>query len=324
MKLTDRIYVAGHKGLVGSAIIRLLNEKGYENIIVADSSELDLRVQKNVRDFFQKEKPQYVFMAAAKVGGIIANKTYGAEFIYDNLSIQNNVIHEAYLNKTEKLLFLGSSCIYPKHAAQPIREEYFMTGPLEPTNAPYAIAKIAGIEMCKAYNIQYGCRFISAMPTNLYGPGDNYNLQNSHVLPALLRKFHEAKMNSDPTVSVWGTGTPRREFLHVDDAAEACYFLMQEYEGESIVNIGCGIDHSIGEMAQAIKDITGFKGELIFDTFKPDGMMRKLLDVNKIQQLGWTHSIGLKTGLTDTYEDFSKNYAHYISKNHRGSAPVNV
>ena len=324
MKLTDKIYIAGHNGLVGSVIVRLLEEKGYENIVVADSTQLDLRIQADVSAFFKKEKPQYVFMAAAKVGGIIANKTYGGEFIYDNLSIQNNVINEAYLNKTEKLLFLGSSCIYPKHAAQPIREEYFMTGPLEPTNAPYAMAKIAGIEMCKAYNVQYGCRFISVMPTNLYGPGDNYNLQNSHVLPALLRKFHEAKINNDTSVTVWGTGTPRREFLHVDDAAAACYFLMQEYEEESIVNIGCGIDHSIGEMAEAIKEITGFTGALNFDTTKPDGMMRKLLDVNKIQQLGWTHAIGLKTGLTETYMDFSSNYAYYISKNHRSSAPVNV
>ncbi len=310
--------------MVGSAIIRLLKKKGFENLVIADSGQLDLRVQNDVSDFFRKEKPQYVFMAAAKVGGIIANKTYGAEFIYDNLAIQNNIINEAYLNNTEKLLFLGSSCIYPKHAAQPIREEYFMTGPLEPTNAPYAMAKIAGIEMCRAYHAQYGCRFISAMPTNLYGPGDNYNLQNSHVLPALLRKFHEAKMNNDPSVTVWGTGTPRREFLHVDDAASACYYLMQNYEEDSIVNVGCGIDHSIGEMALAIKDITDFRGEVIFDTTKPDGMMRKLLDVNKIQQLGWSHAIELEKGISDTYKDFSKNYSYYIAKNHRTGAALNV
>ena len=302
---------------MGSAIVRLLLKKGYENLVTADSGELDLRDQEKVKAFFHREKPQFVFLAAAKVGGIMANKTYGGEFIFDNLSIQNNIIHEAFRNKTEKLLFLGSSCIYPKHAAQPIREEYFMTGPLEPTNAPYAIAKIAGIEMCRAYNQQYGCSFISAMPTNLYGPGDNYDLNNAHVLPSLIRKFHEAKLNREPTVTGWGTGTPRREFLHVDDAAAACYFLMKGYEDPGIINIGCGIDHSIREMAEAIKNITGFTGELIFDETKPDGMMRKLLDVGKIHDLGWTHSMGLNSGLVATYEDFRNNYDHYISKKHR-------
>ena len=310
--------------MVGSAIVRLLEKEGYSNIITANSTELDLRNQQAVKQFFQQEKPQYVFLAAAKVGGIVANNSYGGEFIYDNLAIQNNVIHEAYLNNTIKLLFLGSSCIYPKHAAQPIREEYFMTGPLEPTNSPYAMAKIAGIEMCRAYNIQYGCRFISAMPTNLYGPGDNYDLHNSHVLPALLRKFHEAKMNNEPSVTIWGTGTPRREFLHVDDAAAACYFLMQEYEDSSIVNIGCGIDHSIGEIAEAIKHIIGFRGELKFDDTKPDGTMRKLLDVSKIQNMGWTHQRGLALGLEETYNDFSNNYTYYITKKHRSRMSENV
>ena len=324
MNLSDKIYIAGHKGLVGSAIVRLLEKEGYSNIITANSTKLDLRNQQAVKQFFQQEKPQYVFLAAAKVGGIVANNSYGGEFIYDNLAIQNNVIHEAYLNNTIKLLFLGSSCIYPKHAAQPIREEYFMTGPLEPTNSPYAMAKIAGIEMCRAYNVQYGCRFISAMPTNLYGPGDNYDLHNSHVLPALLRKFHEAKMNNEPSVTIWGTGTPRREFLHVDDAAAACYFLMQEYEDSSIVNIGCGIDHSIGEIAEAIKHIIGFKGELKFDDTKPDGTMRKLLDVSKIQNMGWTHQRGLALGLEETYNDFSNNYTYYITKKHRSRMSENV
>lgn len=324
MNFNDRIYVAGHKGLVGRAIVRLLQRKGYRYIITCDSSELDLREQHAVRKFFQHEKPQYIFMAAAKVGGILANNTYGGEFIYDNLAIQNNVIHEAYKNQVEKLLFLGSSCIYPKHAKQPIKEEYFMTGPLEPTNLPYAMAKIAGIEMCRAYQRQYGSRFISVMPTNLYGPGDNYDLQNAHVLPALLRKFHEAKVNGAPSVTVWGTGTPRREFLHVDDAAEACFFLMQEYEEPEIINIGCGEDHSIREMAEAIKKITGYKGRIIFDKSKPDGTMQKLLDVRKINKLGWKHSTDLLTGLKDTYEDFSARYQFYISQKHRSPVHEHV
>ncbi|MEJ7610089.1 MAG: GDP-L-fucose synthase [Ferruginibacter sp.] len=324
MNLSDKIYIAGHKGLVGSAIIRLLQKKGYTNLVTADSKTLDLREQAAVRDFFRQEKPKYIFMAAAKVGGIMANKTYGGEFIYDNLAIQNNVIHEAYKQNTEKLLFLGSSCIYPKHAAQPIREESFMTGPLEPTNSPYAMAKIAGVEMCRAYNVQYGCRFISVMPTNLYGPGDNYDLQNAHVLPALIRKFHEAKMNDHKTVTVWGTGNPRREFLHVDDAAEACLFLMHEYEDPSIINIGCGTDHSIREMAEAIKMITGYTGEIIFDKSKPDGTMQKLLSVKKINDLGWKYSTDQLNGLRDTYSDFSNRYEHYIQKKHTGSLPYDV
>ena len=324
MNINDRIYVAGHNGLVGSAIVRLLKKKGYRYIITIDSASLDLRDQLAVRKFFQLEKPQYVFLAAAKVGGIMANKMFGAEFIYDNLSVQNNVIHESYHNGVEKLLFLGSSCIYPKHAAQPIKEEYFMTGALEPTNAPYAMAKIAGIEMCKAYHTQYGCRFISVMPTNLYGPGDNYDLQNAHVLPALIRKFHEAKINNQPTVTVWGTGTPRREFLYVDDAASACYFLMNSYEDSTIVNIGCGEDFSIKEMAETVKEITGYTGELFFDTTKPDGTMQKLLDVNKLNSEGWKHSINLSEGLVETYTDFCNNYEYYVNRKRTTTLQENV
>jgi GDP-L-fucose synthase len=311
MKLTDKIYVAGHAGLVGSALVRLLQRKGFEHIITRTSSELDLRDQKQVDDFFKSEKPDYVFMAAAKVGGIMANNTYPADFIYDNLAIQNSVIHAAYVHGVKKLLFLGSSCIYPKNAPQPIHESYLMTGFLEPTNAPYAIAKIAGITMCQSYHRQYGCRFISVMPTNLYGPGDNYNLQNAHVLPALIRKFHEAKLNDAPSVTIWGTGKPRREFLHVDDAAMACYFLMKKYESPEIINIGSGMDHTIKEMALMIKDITGYNGELVFDETKPDGTPRKLLDVQKINDLGWKATIDLQEGLTSTYADFSAHYEHY-------------
>lgn len=311
MKFTDKIYVAGHAGLVGSALVRLLQRKGFEHIITRTSSELDLRDQKQVDDFFKSEKPDYVFMAAAKVGGIMANNTYPADFIYDNLAIQNSVIHAAYVHGVKKLLFLGSSCIYPKNAPQPIHESYLMTGFLEPTNAPYAIAKIAGITMCQSYHRQYGCRFISVMPTNLYGPGDNYNLQNAHVLPALIRKFHEAKLNDAPSVTIWGTGKPRREFLHVDDAAMACYFLMQKYESPEIINIGSGMDHTIKEMALMIKDITGYNGELVFDETKPDGTPRKLLDVQKINDLGWKATIDLQEGLTSTYADFSAHYEHY-------------
>lgn len=314
MNLSDKIYVAGHTGLVGSAIMRLLMAKGYTDIITAPSSALDLREQREVRIFFETHKPRFVFMAAAKVGGIMANSTYCGQFIYDNLVIQNNVIHEAYKNGTEKLLFLGSSCIYPKFAEQPIKEEALMTGTLEPTNSPYAMAKIAGIEMCRAYRAQYGCNFISVMPTNLYGPGDNYDLQNAHVLPALIRKFHEAKLHNSPAVTVWGTGTPRREFLHADDAAQACYFLMQQYNEKDIVNIGCGHDHSIKEMAEKIKEISGYAGSLVFDTSVPDGTMRKLLDVSKIRALGWQHTIGLEQGLAATYADFSSKYAYYTMK----------
>ena len=324
MNINDKIYVAGHNGLVGSAILRQLQQKGFRYIITENSADLDLREQTAVRKFFQKEKPQYVFLAAAKVGGIMANKTYGAEFIYDNLAVQNNVIHEAYRSKVEKLLFLGSSCIYPKLANQPIKEEYFMTGALEPTNAPYAMAKIAGIEMCKAYHDQYGCRFISVMPTNLYGPEDTYDLENAHVLPALIRKFHEAKIKNEASVNIWGTGKPRREFLHVDDAASACIFLMNEYDDPSIINIGCGKDYSIKEMAEALKNITGFKGKLVFDLDKPDGTMQKLLDVSKLNKQGWKHSINLLEGLTLTYEDFNNRYEYYISKKRINGLQENV
>lgn len=324
MDINDKIYIAGHNGLVGSAILKLLQQKGFRYLITESSADLDLRDQVATRKFFQREKPQYVFLAAAKVGGIMANKTYGAEFIYDNLAVQNNVIHEAYKNGVEKLLFLGSSCIYPKQAKQPIKEEYFMTGALEPTNAPYAMAKIAGIEMCKAYNQQYGCKFISVMPTNLYGPGDNYDLENAHVLPALIRKFHEAKINNVPTVSVWGTGKSRREFLHVDDAAAACIFLMENYEDASIINIGCGVDYSIKEMAETIKEITGFTGDLVFDTSKPDGTMQKLLDVSKLNKLGWKHAVHLAAGLPATYKDFSERYQYYINKKRTNTQTINV
>ena len=317
MKLTDKIYIAGHRGLVGSAILRLLTGLGYTQLITRTSKELDLREHQPVREFFETEKPQYVILAAAKVGGIYANNTYPAEFIYDNLAVQNNIIHESYRTGVTKLLFLGSSCIYPKNALQPIREEYLLTGALEPTNEAYAIAKIAGIKMCEYYHKQYGCRFISAMPTNLYGPGDNYDLQNSHVLPALIRKFHEAKINNADNVTVWGTGSPRREFLHVDDMAKACYFLMQEYEHPEIVNIGLGNDHTIAEMANIIKEITGFNGKLVFDDSKPDGTPRKLLNVDRINALGWKAAIDLKDGIRNTYEDFTANYDYYISKKHK-------
>jgi GDP-L-fucose synthase len=314
MKITDKIYVAGHTGLVGSAIIRLLKKKGYLQIVTRTSEELDLRDQKLVSDFFETEQPQYVFLAAAKVGGIMANQTYPADFIYDNLAIQNNIIHSAYKHSVEKLLFLGSSCIYPKNAPQPIEEDYLMTGVLEPTNDAYAIAKIAGIKMCQAYHRQYGCRFISVMPTNLYGQGDNYNLQNAHVLPALLRKFHEAKLNKDATVTVWGTGKPRREFLHVDDAAMACYFLMQRYESPEIINVGSGLDYTIKEMATTIKKITNYPGNIIFDEAKPDGTPRKLLNIDKIRALGWKAVIDLEEGLASTYNNFEKNYFYYTNQ----------
>ncbi len=323
MKLTDKIYVAGHNGLVGSAIVRLLTQKGYTNIISRNSDELDLRDQKLVSDFFEKEQPAFVFMAAAKVGGILANQTYPADFIYDNLSIQSNIIHSSYKWGVEKLLFLGSSCIYPKNAPQPIEEDYLMTGFLEPTNDAYAIAKIAGIKMCQSYHKQYGCRFISVMPTNLYGQGDHYHLQNAHVLPALLRKFHEAKLNNDPTVTVWGTGKPRREFLHVDDAAMACYFLMQRYESSEIINIGSGIDHTIKEMATIIKKITNYSGQIVFDESKPDGTPRKLLNVDKLSTLGWKSVIDLEEGLTSTYNNFEKNYYFYTHQPHSFS-PINI
>lgn len=309
MEKASKIYIAGHRGMVGSAIFRKLEKEGYSNLLTRTSSELDLRDQKAVTDFFLKEKPDYVFLAAAKVGGIIANNTFRADFLFDNLSIQNNVIHQSYLNGVKKLMFLGSSCIYPKHAAQPIREEYLLTGLLETTNEPYAIAKIAGIKMCEAYRSQYGCNFISVMPTNLYGFNDNYHPQNSHVLPALIRKFHEAKLNSAEHVTILGTGSPRREFLFSDDLANACYYLMQNYDEPGMINVGTGEDITIQELALLIQKIIGFEGDLVFDPSKPDGTPRKLLDVSKLHSKGWKHEIDLEQGIRMVYDDFIKNYA---------------
>lgn len=303
-----KIYVAGHRGLVGSAILRKLQAEGYSNIVTRTHQELDLTNQQEVYQFFETERPEYVFLAAAKVGGILANSTYPADFIRENLLIQTNVIDAAYRYGVKKLLFLGSSCIYPKFAPQPIKEEYLLTGALEPTNEPYAIAKIAGIKMCQAYNKQYGTNFISVMPTNLYGPGDNFDLETSHVLPALIRKFHEAKVARAPHVVVWGTGTPRREFLHVDDLADACLFLMNNYDSSEIINIGVGKDLTIVELANLIKEIVGYKGEIVFDTSKPDGTPRKLLDVSKLFNLGWRPRIRLEDGIRSTYEWFVRNY----------------
>ena len=307
MNKSDKIFVAGHRGMVGSAIVRKLKMDGYNNILVRNSKELDLRNQLHVDDFFQSEKPDYVFLAAAKVGGILANNTYKASFMYDNLSIQNNVIHAAYKNHVKKLLFLGSSCIYPKFADQPIREESLLTSELEPTNEPYAIAKIAGLKMCQFYSEQYDCNFISLMPTNLYGPNDNFDLKNSHVLPALLRKFHEAKMNKNSSVSLWGTGNPLREFLHVNDLAKACIHFMLSYNEKSPVNIGTGKDISIHDLATEIKKIVGFEGEIIWDKNKPDGTPRKLLDVTKAKQFGWESSITLLDGIRMTYDWYVQN-----------------
>jgi GDP-L-fucose synthase len=301
-----KIYVAGHRGMVGSAILRKLQAEGYSNLVIRSSQELDLRNQQAVADFFNSEKPDYVFLAAAKVGGIVANNTYRADFLYENLAIQNNVIHQAYLLGVKKLLFLGSSCIYPKLAPQPLKEEYLLTGLLEPTNEPYAIAKIAGIKLCDAYRDQYGCNFISVMPTNLYGYNDNYHPENSHVLPALIRKFHEAKTSGGTSVTVWGTGSPLREFLFADDLADACYFLMQEYNEAGLVNIGTGHDLSIKDLALLIKKVVGFTGDLVFDTSKPDGTPRKLLDVSKLHILGWKNRIALQEGLALAYQDFLK------------------
>ena len=298
--------------MVGSAIVRKLQAEGYTTIITRTSSELDLRNQAAVADFFDQERPEYVFLAAAKVGGILANNTYRAEFLYDNLMIESNIIHSAYKTGVTKLLFLGSSCIYPKLAPQPLKEEYLLSGYLESTNEPYAIAKITGIKLCEAYRSQYGCNFISAMPTNLYGPNDNYDLQGSHVLPALIRKFHEAKINDQPTVEVWGTGSPMREFLHADDLAEACFFLMESYSGELFVNIGTGEDVTIREVAELIKEIVGFEGELRWNTEKPDGTPRKLMDVSRLHKLGWKHKTDLKQGLEQTYQDFLANEVLYI------------
>ncbi len=303
MNKQDKIYVAGHKGMVGSAIVRKLQQEGFLNILTRTSSELDLRNQQAVTDFFQKEKPDYVYLAAAKVGGIVANNTYRADFIYENMMIQNNIIHHSYLNKVKKLMFLGSSCIYPKMAPQPLKEQYLLTGLLEETNEPYAIAKIAGIKMCDAYRAQYGCNFISVMPTNLYGPNDNYDLTNSHVLPALLRKFHTAKMKKETFVEIWGTGAPLREFLHADDLADACFYLMQQYNEAGLVNIGVGEDISIKNLALLVKKIVGFEGELKFDTSKPDGTPRKLMDVGKLHSFGWKHKINLEEGIKEVYKE---------------------
>jgi len=300
----EKIYVAGHRGMVGSAITRKLGAEGFENLVIRTSSELDLRDQRSVLQFFEKERPDYVFMAAARVGGILANNTYRAEFLHDNLVIQNNVIHSAYLTQVKKLLFLGSSCIYPKLAPQPLREEYLLTGPLEHTNEPYAIAKIAGIKMCEAYRDQYGCNFISVMPTNLYGPNDNYDLNKSHVLPALIRKIHEAKIGNQPSIVLWGTGEPRREFLHADDLADACFFLMQKYDEPGFINVGTGEDLTIKELAQLIKKIVGFEGRFEHDTTKPDGTPRKLLDVSKLNALGWKAKISLEEGIRKVYHQF--------------------
>ncbi|MBS1646637.1 MAG: GDP-L-fucose synthase [Bacteroidetes bacterium] len=306
MNLHSKIYIAGHRGMVGSALMRNLQEKGFSNLLYRTSTELDLRNQQAVHAFFAEEKPEYVFLAAAKVGGIYANNTYRADFIYENLTLQNNVIHAAYLHQVKKLMFLGSSCIYPKLAPQPLKEEYLLTGPLEYTNEPYAIAKIAGIKMCESYHKQYGCNFISVMPTNLYGKNDNYDLNNSHVLPALLRKFHDAKENQQATVTVWGTGTPRREFMYADDMADACIYLMRNYEGEQFVNVGVGTDVSINELAQLIKKMVGYQGEIVFDHTKPDGTPRKLMDVSYLHSLGWKHKTNLEQGIAEVYADFKQ------------------
>ena len=303
----DKIYIAGHRGMVGSALVRNLEAKGFSNLLVRKSSELDLRDTVAVKAFFEVEKPEYVFLAAAKVGGIIANNTYRADFIYENLMIQNNVIHQAFKSKVKKLMFLGSSCIYPKLAPQPLKEDYLLTGLLEETNEPYAIAKIAGIKMCDAYRAQYGCNFISVMPTNLYGPNDNYDLKNSHVLPAMLRKFITAKNANEKKVIIWGSGTPKREFLHADDLAEACFFLMENYNDDGFLNIGVGSDVSILELANMIKEIVGFEGEIETDLSKPDGTPRKLMDVSKLNALGWTAKIKLNDGIGMVYNEIKDN-----------------
>ena len=305
----SRIYLAGHRGLVGSAILRRLQAEGFGNIITRTSAELDLREQQAVREFFAAEKPDVVILAAAKVGGILANDSYPAEFIYDNLMMEANVIDAAWRNGVSKLLALGSTCIYPKMAPQPLKEEYLLTGPLEPTNEWYAVAKIAGIKLCQAYRRQYGCNFIAAMPTNLYGPGDNFDLEKSHVMPAMIRKFHEAKARGAESVTLWGTGKPLREFLHVDDLADACLFLLREYDGEDIVNIGVGEDISIAELAEIVRRVVGFEGRIDYDTSKPDGTPRKLVDVSRIHGLGWKARIGLEEGIRDTYAWFLEQLA---------------
>jgi GDP-L-fucose synthase len=306
MEKSSKVYVAGHRGMVGSALLRRLEKEGFSNLVVRTSGALDLRQQKDVIDFFEQEKPEYVFLAAAKVGGILANNIYRGEFIYDNLMIQNNIIHASFLFGVRKLMFLGSSCIYPKMAPQPLKEDYLLTGPLEHTNEPYAIAKIAGIKMCDAYRAQYGCNFISAMPTNMYGPNDNYDLDTSHVLPALIRKIHEAKTNGEPYITIWGTGKPKREFLHADDLADACFYLMQHYDEPGLVNVGTGEDIEIGELAILIKEIIGYSGDIHHDLSKPDGTPRKLMDVSKLHSFGWKHKINLREGIRLVYEEYCK------------------
>ncbi len=308
MNKTDKIYLAGSRGLVGSAIKRKLLKEGFTNIVERTSAQLNLVNQQDVNDFFETEKPDYVFLAAAKVGGIMANNTYRGMFIYENLMIQNNVIHAAYTNNVTKLMFLGSSCIYPKLAPQPLKEEYLLTGELESTNEPYAIAKIAGIKMCDAYRAQYGCNFISVMPTNMYGPNENYDLEKSHVLPAMIRKFHDAKIDNKPTVTIWGSGTPRRDLMHSDDLADACFYLMQNYNEAGFVNIGTGQDVTIRELAELVKEIVGFEGAIVHDTSKPDGTPRKLMDVSKLNNAGWKAKIELRAGIEMVYQEFSEKY----------------
>lgn len=311
MNKTDKIYIAGHRGMVGSAICRALKEQGFTNLVYRTSKELNLVNQAETNAFFESEKPKHVIVAAAKVGGILANNIYRADFLYDNLMIASNVMHAAHVNGVDKLLFLGSTCIYPKMAPQPLKEEYLLTDVLEPTNEPYAIAKIAGIKLCENYKRQYGCNFISAMPTNLYGPNDNYHPENSHVLPALIRKVHEAKANNAPSITMWGTGSPKREFLHVDDLAEGCLFLMNNYDGEQFVNLGTGVDVSILELTELIKEVVGYEGSIEKDTSKPDGTPRKLTDVSLVHSLGWKHKIELKAGLKTVYQDFLNNIDTY-------------
>jgi GDP-L-fucose synthase len=310
MNKFDKIYIAGHRGMVGSAIHRNLVKLGYENILTRTSSQLDLRTQEAVNEFFEIERPAYVFLAAARVGGIHANNTYRGQFLYENLMIQNNVIHSAYATGVKKLLFLGSSCIYPKMAPQPLKEEYLLTGPLEKTNEPYAIAKIAGIKLCDAYRDQYGCNFISVMPTNLYGPNDNYDLENAHVLPTFIRKFHDAKIAGAKEVVIWGSGTPRREFLHADDLADACVYLMHHYNEAGLVNIGTGIDLTITELAMMVREVVGFTGDLVYDSSKPDGTPRKLMDVSKLTGLGWTFKTSLREGLEKVYNEYQTVVSH--------------
>lgn len=307
MNQYSKIYVAGHRGMVGSAIVRRLEQEGFANIITRTSRELDLRLQERVNEFFETERPEYVFLAAAKVGGIKANETYRADFLYDNLMIQSNVIHAAYATDVTKLMFLGSSCVYPKFAAQPLKEEYLLSGTLERTNEPYAIAKIAGIKLCDAYRAQHARNFISVMPANLYGPNDNYELQNAHVLPTLIRKFHEAKLNQEPAVTVWGTGEPRREFMHVDDLADACLFLMNSYNEAGLINIGTGEDITISDLALLIKDVVGYTGSVVYDHTKPDGTPRKLLEISKLTAMGWKSRIQLKEGIEQVYFQYSSS-----------------